>query len=138
MYKNNKTLVRRANFELGRYSKNCKMILPPYGALVDQFKQEDGLIVCTGSNAWQRAKNKAWVNGMPKVVLPFGENPDRYKWPANGRNILVFSFGQPESYQRLIDLSKCLLQHRAIWVLWCMPWDYPAIKFERKSREQAA
>ena len=120
----------------GKKRMSIKKILPPYGKLVDKSKNE--LIVCTGSGAWQRAKSKAWFGHTPKLVLPLNENPGRYRWPVNGRNVLVFSFGQQESYQRLIDLSKCLLKHGAVWVLWVMPWDYPATKFERKIRKAVA
>ena len=104
--------------------------------MVDKFKTKDDLIVCTGSNAWQRAKSKSWLGHTPKLVLPLNENPGRYRWPVNNRYVMVFGFGQQETYQRLIELSRCLLKHGAVWVLWVMP-GYPMTKIERSTKEAA-
>ena len=122
--------------QTNQISKTSKAILPPYGLQVDKFQKESGLVICTGSDAWQRAKSRSWIPGMPKVALPFGENPNLYKWPAKGRNVIIFGFGRLETYQQLIELSKCLLKHGATWVLWCMP-EHKGIKFERKCMEKA-
>jgi len=133
-----KNRAQSAHWAQKQHSKtNSKATLPPYGALVDKYKQEAGLIVCVGSKAWDRAKSKSWIAHMPKVVLPFSEAPNRYKWPVIGRTVMICSFGQPENYQRLIDLSKCLLKQGAVWVLWVMK-DYPVTKIERPVMEKVA
>jgi len=116
---------------------NNNATLPPYGISVDKFKPEAGLIVCVGSKSWDHAKSKSWIAHMPKVVLPFSESPSCYKWPVHNRTVMICSFGQPESHQCLIELSKCLLKHGAIWVLWTIKGS-PITKIERPSMEKAA
>ena len=108
--------------------------LPPYGTKVDTYPEKNQIIICTGSEAWQRAKSKSWMRSTPKLVLPLTEPPDAYKWPVANRHVMVFSYGVPEAHQRLIDLSRCLLEHGAIWVLWVMR---PMTKIERPNREGA-
>lgn len=116
---------------------NSNAILPPYGKYVDKYKQDAGLIVCVGSEAWKQAKSKSWIAGMPKVVFPFNGVPSHYKWPAHGRTVMICDFGQPESYQRLIELSGCLLKCGAIWVVLAIN-SHSITKTERLGMENTA
>jgi len=113
-----------------------RLILPPFAKSIDKFSRRDEIIICTGSEAWQRAKSPTWFCNVAKLVLPMDEPPERYKWPVSGRYVMVFGFGELDTYHRLIELSKCLLKRGAIWALWLIP-GHRMTKIERRSREAA-
>lgn len=102
----------------------------PYTREIINYPENAAVIVCTGSGAWSRAKNLTWFSSTPKLVLPYQDNPAHYNWPVKNRHVMVFRFGQSESWPRLIELAKFLLEFGAIWILLVDP-KRPMVKFER-------
>jgi len=100
--------------------------LPPYAKNVPEA--QSCIIFCTGSKAWYRAKSKGWISGHSKTLLPLNDDIEAYKFSfAYGKEVLLFSHGQLESYERLIELSRAILSYGALLVKWCIP-EYPANK----------
>jgi hypothetical protein len=90
----------------------------PYTRHIVNHSNQNELIVCTGKNGWNRAKSPTWFSRTPKTVLPYQDNPELYKWPAQDRTVMVFDFSpEPEGFDRLLLLSKQLLIDGAVWVL---------------------
>ena len=50
--------------------------------------------------------------------MPFGESPENYFWPMQGRDCILFGFGKPEPRERLVRLSVTLIQDGADCVAW--------------------
>lgn len=59
--------------------------------------------VLTGKGAFERGGSPYWFAGQ-KIVLPFGEPIDSFRWPVDGLPCVVWSFGEPESYERIRSL----------------------------------
>ena len=103
----------------------------PYTRVITEHHNKSELIVCTGKDGWNMAKSSTWFSRTPKTVLPFGDDPAAYRWPAHGRNIMIFDFGpQDEGYSRLLPLAKQLLIDGAEWVL-LMSKSFPMTRLER-------
>lgn len=100
-----------ANVMAGLLTAGARKRLPPYAK---QLKAGAGetLWVCTGTEAWARAKSTTWMNGK-KVVLPPGENPDEYRWDMAGRfeDVVIVVDGQPPSIDTIKSLAIALLPH---------------------------
>ncbi len=96
---------------------------PPYGKNI--LTTDEYIIICTGSEAWERAGLNSWLGTSPKVALPLNSNIDEYQWDfVINKEIVIFSNGEIiEPYQRLIELTRTLLAYGALKVLWCVP-DY--------------
>jgi hypothetical protein len=104
----------------------------PYARNIVNHSNQNELIVCTGKDGWNRAKSPTWFSRTPKTVLPYQENPERYKWPAQNRAVMVFDFNpDPEGFDRLLLLSKQLLIDGAAWVL-LMSESFPMVKIQGK------
>jgi hypothetical protein len=93
-------------------------ILPPYAQQLDRTRWRASLWVITGSGAWQKARSQTWFPGQ-KIILPFGDDIGRYRWPVAGRECIVASEGEPESRPRLVNLSVALVKAGAVSVIWC-------------------
>jgi hypothetical protein len=103
----------------------------PYSKAILEHSNKRELIVCCGKDGWNRAKSSTWFSSTPKTVLPFGDDPAAYKWPAQDRAVMVFDFNpEPEGYNRLIDLSRQILIYGAAWVL-LMSESFPMTKISR-------
>lgn len=92
----------------------------PYSKRLDPVSH-NSLGICTGSQAWTRAESPYWWTGR-KLVLPFGEEPEGYRWPVAGRDYVVWGFGEPEPRERLVRLSVALVQAGAVAVHWSGQW----------------
>jgi hypothetical protein len=104
----------------------------PYYRSVIAHPSQSELVICTGSNAWDRAKSMTWMSRSPKTVLILGDDPAKYRWPARGRVVMVFDFGpREEGYQRLLLLARQLLIDGAEWVL-LMSRSFPMTRIDRK------
>ncbi len=104
--------------------------LPPYAKYIPE--NQDCIIVCTGSAAWKRAKSVTWMGHLSKTLLPLSDDINAYRWSfAYNKDVVLFTHGTEESYSRLIELSRALLQYGALMVLWCIP-RYPVNKFVSK------
>jgi len=88
------------------------------------LSQRASLWVFTGSGAWDLAKSRTWFPGQ-KILLPFGEDIGRYRWPVSGRECIVASEREPESRPRLVNLSVALITAGAVFVIW-NGLEYPA------------
>ncbi|MDC9728342.1 MAG: hypothetical protein PSN04_03300 [Methyloprofundus sp.] len=97
--------------------------LPPYAKNIPA--DQDCIIFCTGSDAWYRAKSKTWPSGLHeyrKTLLPLNDDINAYKFSfAAGRDVILFSNGVLETYDRLIELSRALLAYKALTITWCIP-----------------
>jgi len=94
--------------------------LPPYAKHIPS--NQNCIVICTGSNSWRRAKSKGWLNGLTKTLLPLNDEINAYRWDfAYQRDVVLFSHGQLETYERLIELSRALLAYGALQVMWCIP-----------------
>jgi len=94
---------------------------PPYAKAIPPDR--DFIIICTGSDAWNRVKSKSWFGSLAKTLLPLKDDPSIYKWffVAN-KEVIIFSNGATiEPYKRLIELTRTLLAYGALKVLWCIP-----------------
>lgn len=93
---------------------------PPYAKNIPV--NQSCIVICTGSEAWGRAKSTGWINGIVKTLLPLGDDINTYKWSfVCNKDVLIFSHGILESHERLVELSRALLVHGALKVLWCIP-----------------
>lgn len=85
--------------------------LPPYAK---RLKDGAGrtLWICTGSDAWERAKSTTWMSGA-KVVLPPGEDPEAYRWDLAGRfdDVCIVVDGQPPNMDIIKSLAIALMPH---------------------------
>jgi len=107
-----------------------KKRLPPFAKKIPV--NQKCIIFCTGSEAWNRAKSKGWISSHSKALLPLYDDLDAYKFIfVYGKEVLLFSHGKPESYERLIELSRVFLMYGAILVKWCIV-EYPANKIVGK------
>jgi hypothetical protein len=89
---------------------------PPYTNRLNLNGQS--LIVCTGSDAWDRAESQTWFPRC-KVVLPFGDDPAAYAWSvAAGHDVLIAGFGNLEPIGTIAKLAGLLLAVGASLVLY--------------------
>lgn len=94
--------------------------LPPYAKSIPE--NQNCIVVCTGSEAWNRAKSMSWLSRLNKTLLPSGNDPDSFRWDfVSGKEVVIFSNGIIEKYDRLVELSRCILQYGARSILWCIP-----------------
>lgn len=103
--------------------------LPPFGrAVVEKtyprvayeqgVQMLDSLVVFTGSRGFDAAKiERLFYNQLARVVLPFGQAPDGYRWPVEGRDCLIENFGQAEPMQVFLVLARELILAGAPFVL---------------------
>ena len=87
---------------------------------INGYSCKSDLLICTGSGAWTKAHNNNWIRNTYKLILPMNISPDKQDWPCADRYVMLFSAGNPDSHERLISLTRRLLQQRAIWVMWVM------------------
>lgn len=94
--------------------------LPPYAKNIPT--NQSCIAICTGSTAWDRAKSQGWLSGLIKTLLPIGDDIRTYRWGfVGGKDTVIFSSGKPETYERLVELSRELLRYGALKVVWCIP-----------------
>jgi len=80
------------------------------------------LVVCTGSQAWERATSLSWLHNTHKIVFPFKDDISSYKWCCTyHKEIVLFSHGILESYERLLELTREILRYGSYKVTWCIP-----------------
>jgi len=107
---------------------NIKRKLPPYAKNIPP--NQDYIIVCTGSGAWGKAKVP--LNNIIKTVLPYKDDISLYQWRfCNSKEVVIFSSGKIEHYERLVELSRAILAYGAKFVKWCIP-AYPYNRFISK------
>ncbi len=63
--------------------------LPPFGKLYQRNGFDLGPWVCCGPDAWKFAKNSAF----PRMVLPHGADPAKFRWPVRGQIVTVTEHG---------------------------------------------
>lgn len=105
------TLTKNDNQIIGR--------LPPFGkdqaARLQYGNRPFAAVVCIGQNDWQNAKKWHRQADMAPMVLPAGEQPERYKWPVLGCLCLVdWDTGPTGDF--VVRLVKCLLRAGALSV----------------------
>jgi hypothetical protein len=89
---------------------------PPYTSRLNL--EDQNLVVCTGSGAWDRAKSQTWFPRC-KVVLPFGDDPAAYTWSvAASHDVLIAGFGNLEPINTIAQLASLLLAAGAGLVLY--------------------
>lgn len=94
---------------------NGKTKKPPYSKHLNTLQL---LIVCTGSDAWNRAQSTTWFPGC-KVVLPSGEDPAVYDWRAAvNHDVIIGGFGNLEPIGTIARLGGLLLAAGARLVLY--------------------
>jgi hypothetical protein len=105
-----------ANVMAGLLTAGARKRLPPYAKQL-KAGAGDTLWVCTGTEAWARAKSTTWMNGK-KVVLPPGDDPDAYRWDMAGRfeDVVIVVDGQPPSIDTIKSLAIALMPHSDVVV----------------------
>jgi hypothetical protein len=97
---------------------NGKAKRPPYAKALDTVRHGRLLIVCTGSDAWNRAQSTTWFPGC-KVILPPGEDPAAYDWlVAVNHDVIIGGFGNLEPIGTIAKLAGLLLAAGARLVLY--------------------
>jgi hypothetical protein len=91
---------------------------PPYATELRSKPRHKSVVILTGSGAWDIAKKHNSISLQPKLLLPFGENSEHFKWPVNGRDCIVLSHGEPEPYEIILKLARCLLESGATKIVW--------------------
>jgi hypothetical protein len=91
---------------------------PPYTVELRTKPRHKSVVILTGAGAWNIAKQSNSISLQPKLLLPFRENPEHFKWPVSGRNCVVSGYGEPEPYQAILQLTQCLLSGGALYVIW--------------------
>lgn len=101
---------------------------PPYGkeaATNPEQGNDRSIIICAGSDGFARAKNAqvySWMGSIKhKIALPFGTDPDNYKWPVAGHIVLVCQFGKHETTEAIERLAVSCLYSGAVRVLVAAP-----------------
>lgn len=85
--------------------------LPPYGrevAAAVASGQRVNVYVISGIAAWDRAR-KRHADKQPGnvMLLPPGEDPTAYRWPAVPNGVFLHSVGEPR--QRVFDLARAIV-----------------------------
>lgn len=62
----------------------------------------NGAWVATGSKAWEFPRLKA----VPVMVLPPGEDPERYRWPVTASDVVVIQHGHADR----ADVERLVLE----------------------------
>jgi len=92
--------------------------LPPYGKRLSTHpNRNQSVFILTGDKAFSVASGHNSLSIQPKLVLPFSESPDGFKWPVYGRDCLILSHGKPEPMPVIYELAKQLILHGANFVL---------------------
>jgi len=100
---------------------NIKTKAAPYSRELQSKPQKKSVVILTGADAWDIAKEKNTISDQPKLLLPFKQNPKAFSWPVSGRDCIIFGYGQPESHEIILRLSRCLLVAGAAFVVLCLP-----------------
>jgi hypothetical protein len=101
------------------------LIAPPYARQL-RPDPDSGILVFTGSEAWEAAQDPAYYPRVlmgRKLLLPYGAEIGRYRWPVQDRPCFVASYGRPEPEARLHALCIALVQAGApqVYGLWKSP-----------------
>jgi len=72
------------------------MKLPPYGKVVDPDARE--IWVYFGADAWSSAKYRA-ARKLPVLLLPPDQNPDAFRWPVAGKQMLLVQQGDYDLFK---------------------------------------
>jgi hypothetical protein len=114
-----------------KHSEQCHFIRkPPYANSLDP-NNDNCLIVCTGSGAWERGKSSTWFPGC-KIVLPFGDDPAAYAWSvAAGHDVLIAGFGDLEPIAIIAKLAGLVLAAGAGLVIYA-PEKGPVTRFDAR------
>ena len=78
--------------------------LPPFGKSFLPVPSS-GLRVACGRTAWEFAE----IHIHPIMVLPYGDDPRRYRWPSDGTPALIYERGNYDDEQ-LDSLASELLK----------------------------
>ena len=63
--------------------------LPPYAKNIPS--DQNCIAICTGSNAWNRAKSSGWMSRLTKTLLPLNDDIELYKWDyTRGKDVIIF------------------------------------------------
>jgi|GEM_PF-1195276 len=104
---------------------------PPYARHLDTALYGRLLIVCTGSEAWQRAQSTTWFPGC-KIVLPPGEEPAAYDWRvAANHDVIIGGFGNLEPIGAIARLGGLLIAVGARFVIYA-PMHGPMMRIEAR------
>jgi hypothetical protein len=85
--------------------------LPPYGREVADAVhtgKNPNVYVFAGADAWKRASNRRDARGPGEtMLLPPGEDPTAYRWPAVPGGVLIVAIGQ--SRQVAFNLAQVVV-----------------------------
>jgi len=113
-----------------------KLPLPPYAKIIPN--NQGCIFICTGSKAWDRTKSATWHKDYKKALLPLKQEINGFNWQfVLNRDVLLFSHGVLETYDRLIQLSRILLLNGARSVDLCVP-EYKMSRFVKGADYVAA
>jgi hypothetical protein len=71
--------------------------LPPYG---NQINHADELIIIyCGQRAWRLASPER--GRVASLIFPCGRDPEEYRWPVNGKSVLVLALDEP---RQVVDI----------------------------------
>lgn len=116
------------------YNTSPRIPVPPYGKRLN-MKTDAHLVVCTGSNAWNKAKSPTWFSRR-KVVLPLGADPAAFSWSAAaGHDVIIAGFGDLEPIGTIAKIGAILLGAGAGLVLY-IPERGPITRID--ARKEAA
>ncbi|WAR43725.1 hypothetical protein [Methylomonas rapida] len=107
--------------------KNIKK-LPPHGSALAERQKFLNLpflvVVCVGQDSWNSAKRWNSRGDNCGLVLPSGENPERFTWPVTRCTCVIEWNAGPDS-ALIINLVRCLLLAGAdLVVVWPRFVDY--------------
>jgi hypothetical protein len=97
-----------------------KKINPPYAIELRSKPRHKSVVILTGAGAWNIAKDQNSISLQPKLLLPFGENPEHFKWPVSGRDCVILNYGESEPHETILKLTRCLLLGGSLFVLWAI------------------
>jgi len=104
-----------------------KKPLPPYAKGIPN--NQNCIFICTGSKAWDKAKLTHWHKRYKKTLLPLKQDISGFNWKfVLNRDVLIFSHGILDTYERLVQLSRVLLLNGARSVDLCVP-EYKMSRF---------
>ena len=76
--------------------------LPPFGNQID--RDHDLVMIYCGARAWKLAKPDM-PNRIASLVFPKNRDPSEFKWPVEGKNVLVFAQDEENSAVDLLTVE---------------------------------
>jgi hypothetical protein len=109
------------------------MKLPPFAKQMNPDAREVWLYF--GGDPWPAAKCRA-ARKLPVLLLPPDQNPEAFRWPVAGKQVLMIQQGGIE-IQKIPAFASLLFSYGAS-VVRCIYGEGDFVSYERKSCGQAA